>query len=157
MAECYKDETEELKIPDSSVLSAYFSDSVRLINGTDQCSGRLEVKHGGQWGKVCKNNWGLKEATIVCKELNCGAPKKSQDSFSYGESGLRGYMSTCSGNVSSISQCTLQEQAGTCEGVSLSCAGKTLNVPQNCSPRMAIENKTYRLEVKQILTLVLNN
>lgn len=61
---------------------------------------------------------------MVCKELNCGAPKKSQENFSYGESGLIGYTSTCSGNVSSISQCTLQEHTGTCEGVSLSCAGK---------------------------------
>uniref|UniRef100_A0A3B5B0V3 SRCR domain-containing protein n=1 Tax=Stegastes partitus TaxID=144197 RepID=A0A3B5B0V3_9TELE len=99
------------------------SEWVRLLNGTDSCSGRVEVHHDGHWGKVCNNNWGNKEATVVCKELNCGAPKKIQESF--GDSGLRGFISRCSGNVSSIGQCGFQEHTGNCQGVSLSCSGKT--------------------------------
>uniref|UniRef100_A0A3Q1HEN8 Soluble scavenger receptor cysteine-rich domain-containing protein SSC5D n=1 Tax=Anabas testudineus TaxID=64144 RepID=A0A3Q1HEN8_ANATE len=118
------------------------SETVRLINGTDQCSGRLEVFHDGRWGKICTNNWGLREATIVCKELNCGNPKKSQESFSYGESGLRSFVSTCAGNVSSISQCTLQEHTGTCEGVSVSCAGfspiRLVNGTDRCAGRVEV-------------------
>ncbi|XP_044025482.1 deleted in malignant brain tumors 1 protein-like isoform X2 [Siniperca chuatsi] len=118
------------------------SDTVRLVNGTDRCSGRVEVFHNDQWGKLCKNNWGPEEATVVCKELSCGHPKKSQESFNFGESGLRGYTSRCSGNVSSISQCTLQENTGRCEGVSLSCAGnpplRLVNGTDRCSGRVEV-------------------
>ncbi|XP_030577946.1 deleted in malignant brain tumors 1 protein-like [Archocentrus centrarchus] len=117
------------------------SETVRLINGTDGCSGRVEVFHNGRWGKVCKSNWGLKEATVVCKELNCGAPQKSQDTY-FGESSLRGFTSRCSGNVSSISQCQLQEPTGSCEGVSLACAGqpplRLVNGTDRCSGRVEI-------------------
>ncbi|XP_038582841.1 scavenger receptor cysteine-rich type 1 protein M130-like [Micropterus salmoides] len=118
------------------------SDTVRLYNGTDRCSGRVEVFNNGQWGKMCNSNWGLKEATMVCEELSCGSPKKSQESFNFGDSGLRGYTSRCSGNVSSISQCELQEITGSCEGVSLSCAGvpplKLVNGTDRCSGRVEV-------------------
>lgn len=105
-----------------------FPESVRLINGTDRCSGRVEVFHNGHWGKICNNNWGNKEATVVCKELSCGSPKNTQEPFSFGDTSLRGYISRCSGNVSSISQCALEEHGGRCDGVSLSCEGKIQDV-----------------------------
>uniref|UniRef100_A0A3B4FF69 Soluble scavenger receptor cysteine-rich domain-containing protein SSC5D n=1 Tax=Pundamilia nyererei TaxID=303518 RepID=A0A3B4FF69_9CICH len=96
---------------------------IRLINGTDSCSGRVEVFHDGRWGKLCSNNWGLKEAAVLCKELNCGDPKNSKDIFYFGDSSLQGFTSRCSDNVNSISQCQLQEHRGSCEGVSLVCSG----------------------------------
>lgn len=102
------------------------SDAVRLNNGTDRCSGRVEVLHNGQWGKICKNQWGLQEAGVVCAELNCGAPKAVQDNVYFGDSALRGYTSRCIGNVSSIAQCSLQEISGTCDGASLTCAGTSV-------------------------------
>ncbi|XP_067337962.1 deleted in malignant brain tumors 1 protein-like isoform X2 [Channa argus] len=118
------------------------SESVRLVNGTDQCSGRVEVFHDGQWRKMCTNNWGPNEATVVCKELFCGAPKKQKESIYYGESNLRGFTGRCVGNVSSISQCTLEEHTGTCQGVSLSCAGfspmRLVNGSDRCSGRVEI-------------------
>ncbi|XP_028253060.1 deleted in malignant brain tumors 1 protein-like isoform X2 [Parambassis ranga] len=118
------------------------SESVRLINGTERCSGRVEVFHNGHWGKICNNNWGNKEATVVCKELSCGAPKNNQETLSFGDTSLRGYISRCSGNVSSISQCALEEHGGRCEGVSLSCAGnpplRLVNGTDRCSGRVEI-------------------
>ncbi|KAK9531642.1 hypothetical protein VZT92_011053 [Zoarces viviparus] len=123
--------------------SVVCSESVRLLNGTDRCSGRVEVFHDGQWGKMC-NNWGNEEAAMVCQELSCGLPKKSQEIFHFGDSGLRGYTSRCSGNVSSISQCTLQEYTGICEGASLSCAGvpqlRLINGTDQCSGRVEIQH-----------------
>ncbi|XP_034383885.1 deleted in malignant brain tumors 1 protein-like isoform X2 [Cyclopterus lumpus] len=121
--------------------SVVCSESIRLENGTDRCSGRVEVYHDGQWGKIC-NNWGNKEAAVVCEELNCGLPKKKQEIFHFGDSGLRGYTSRCSGNVSSIGQCTLQEYTGKCEGASLSCADsqqlRLVNGTDRCSGRVEI-------------------
>ncbi|XP_069014405.1 scavenger receptor cysteine-rich domain-containing protein DMBT1-like [Embiotoca jacksoni] len=118
------------------------SETVRLINGTDSCSGRVEVFHNGNWGRICDNNWGDKEARVVCKELSCGQPKKNQDIFSFGDTGLRGFLSRCSGNVSSISQCALEEHPGRCGGVSLSCAGnpplRLVNGTDRCSGRVEV-------------------
>ncbi|GLD67207.1 deleted in malignant brain tumors 1 protein-like protein [Lates japonicus] len=118
------------------------SETVRLTNGTDQCSGRVEIFHNGNWGKMCNNNWGLKEATVVCKELGCGTPQESSEHTYLGESGLRGFTGSCSGNVSSISQCALQEYTGTCAGVSVSCTGnpplRLVNGTDRCSGRVEI-------------------
>ena len=108
------------------LLTTYFLATLNLVNGLDQCSGRVEVFHSGRWGPICNNNWGIREATMVCKEIQCGAPKTSQED-NFGQSGMRGFTSSCSGNVSSITQCDLRE-SGTCDGVSLSCAGKTQEI-----------------------------
>ncbi|XP_034554847.1 deleted in malignant brain tumors 1 protein-like isoform X2 [Notolabrus celidotus] len=117
------------------------SETIRLYNGTNACSGRLEVFHNGQWGKMCKNHWGNEEASVVCKELSCGNPKKYQDS-TFGESRLSGLTSRCTGNVSSIAQCNIQAVTGTCEGVSLSCEGspqlRLVNGTDHCSGRVEV-------------------
>lgn len=107
----------------------YFPESVRLYNGTDRCSGRVEVFHDGQWGKVCNHQWSPEAAEVVCKELNCGVPKRFQETFNYGDSQLKGVTARCSGSVTSLSQCTLQDYGGTCEAASLSCAGETHYMP----------------------------
>uniref|UniRef100_A0A3B4B0Z8 Soluble scavenger receptor cysteine-rich domain-containing protein SSC5D n=1 Tax=Periophthalmus magnuspinnatus TaxID=409849 RepID=A0A3B4B0Z8_9GOBI len=121
------------------------SESVRLINGTDRCSGRLEVFHNGQWSKICNSNWGSTQAKIVCRELECGAPQQLHETLNFGDSGAqRGYTASCSGSVDSISQCRIQESRGSCDGVFLSCAGKNLflvrlaNGTGRCSGRVEV-------------------
>ena len=61
---------------------------VRLVDGKSKQEGRVEVFYAGQWGTVCDDDWDLKEASIVCKELGFGraleAPKHSK--FGTGES-----------------------------------------------------------------------
>ncbi|XP_042247333.1 scavenger receptor cysteine-rich type 1 protein M130-like [Thunnus maccoyii] len=119
------------------------SETIRLINGTDRCSGSLQVFHDGQWGKVCDSSWSLKDTAMVCRELSCGDPKKPRDSPDFGDSsGLRGFTSTCSGNVSSIAQCALHVNQGRCRGVSISCAGnpplRLANGTGRCSGRVEI-------------------
>lgn len=118
------------------------SETLRLINGTNSCSGRVEVFHNGRWGKICSNSWGSTEAAILCKELSCGAPKKSQDVFTFGDSSLTGFIARCSGNVSSISQCVVDEHVGRCDGVSVACAGnpplRVVNGTDRCSGRVEV-------------------
>ena len=43
--------------------------NIRLVNGTDGGSGRVEVCLDGHWGTVCDHGWDSSEATTVCRQL----------------------------------------------------------------------------------------
>ncbi|XP_075957376.1 CD5 antigen-like [Anarhichas minor] len=68
----------------SSILDLTCSDSVRLVNGTSLCSGRLEVKSNQWWSSVREDDFDQQDAEVVCRELGCGAPSVLQGAL-YGE------------------------------------------------------------------------
>lgn len=45
---------------------------VRLVNGSSNTEGRLEVCYNNVWGSVCSTNFDVTDAFVVCKELGLG-------------------------------------------------------------------------------------
>jgi hypothetical protein len=42
--------------------------------------GRVEIEYSGQWGTICKDQWGIKDAQVVCKQLGYNFGIVAQDS-----------------------------------------------------------------------------
>ncbi|XP_054898683.1 scavenger receptor cysteine-rich type 1 protein M130-like [Poeciliopsis prolifica] len=85
------------------------TDSVRLVNGTSLCSGRLEVKtsqSNQNWSLVCKDDFDWEDADVVCKELGCGSPSALKGAL-YGEVEASTWTAkfNCGGTESSLLDC----------------------------------------------------
>ncbi|XP_061086575.1 scavenger receptor cysteine-rich type 1 protein M130-like [Conger conger] len=107
---------------------------VRLVGGTDLCSGRVEVHHGSSWGTVCDADFDQRDAEVVCRELGCGAPKELRGAaaFGQGEGQVWAEEIQCRGNESQINFCpTAPSQNQPCShgnDVGLVCSGKSTDV-----------------------------
>uniref|UniRef100_A0A3B4TKM0 SRCR domain-containing protein n=1 Tax=Seriola dumerili TaxID=41447 RepID=A0A3B4TKM0_SERDU len=104
------------------------SESVRLVNGTDLCSGRLEVRSNLSWSSVCEDDFDQQDAEVVCRELSCGAPSVFQGAL-YGEGApVWTEEFQCAGNESVLLDCRRSGSATkTCspdKAVGLTCSGK---------------------------------
>ncbi|KAM8761542.1 scavenger receptor cysteine-rich type 1 protein M130-like [Acanthopagrus schlegelii] len=93
----------------SKLLDLTCSDSVRLVNGTSLCSGRLEVKSDQSnqlWSTVCEADFDQQDAEVVCRELGCGAPSVLQGAL-YGEAEAPVWTKEfqCEGHESALLDC----------------------------------------------------
>uniref|UniRef100_H2ZWZ2 Soluble scavenger receptor cysteine-rich domain-containing protein SSC5D n=1 Tax=Latimeria chalumnae TaxID=7897 RepID=H2ZWZ2_LATCH len=126
---------------------------VRLVNGSHQCAGRVEVYHNGEWGTVCDDGWGLEEAEVVCREIGCGSAVSAPGSAAFGKGTGMIWLDdvVCTPAAPSIFNCMAKTlgnaNCGHIEDAGVVCSGKfylhynqvrLVNGPNQCSGRVEV-------------------
>ncbi|XP_041032841.1 deleted in malignant brain tumors 1 protein-like [Carcharodon carcharias] len=125
---------------------------IRLVNGTNMCSGRVEVYHNSVWGTVCDNGWDLSAANVVCRVLNCGTALSAEGGASYGEGTdvIWSYNVSCNGTELTLDQCSANKWVGTncthSQDAGITCSGpmpiRLVNGTNMCSGRVEVYRKS---------------
>ncbi|XP_036398496.1 uromodulin-like [Megalops cyprinoides] len=81
---------------------------IRLSNGNNYCSGRVEIFHNGQWGTVCDDIWDMNNAAVVCRQMGCGRAVSAHSSAHFGPGSGPIWLDNvqCTGSESALTQCT---------------------------------------------------
>ncbi|XP_059360804.1 deleted in malignant brain tumors 1 protein [Carassius carassius] len=110
-----RDSVVNAAVSKTSVISAVVP--VRLVQGDNACSGRVEIYKDSDWGTICDEGLDNAEGNLVCYEVGCGPLKSIQPSAFFGEG--TGPLLTddlnCYGNESSVLDCIWGNQTDVCD------------------------------------------
>ncbi|XP_063050240.1 immunoglobulin superfamily member 1-like [Engraulis encrasicolus] len=118
---------------------------VRVVGGTNNCSGRVEAYHNGQWGTVCGDSWDINNGKVVCRQLGCGnaVSASHEGHFDNGSGVIWLNHIHCLGDERFLAECPRVDD-GNCshEDASVVCSGpapvRLVGESQDCSGRVEV-------------------
>ncbi|XP_029112209.1 scavenger receptor cysteine-rich type 1 protein M130-like [Scleropages formosus] len=111
------------------------SGNVRLVNGSSECSGRVELLYSSQWVSLYDTGWTTQQSNVVCSQLGCGQAVATGS----GETPGSALQALCSGAESALQSCSFQScsscAANKSTSVTVVCSGgvRLVNGPHNCA------------------------
>uniref|UniRef100_W5MP93 SRCR domain-containing protein n=1 Tax=Lepisosteus oculatus TaxID=7918 RepID=W5MP93_LEPOC len=119
----------------------------RIVGGEDPCSGRVEIQFGDEWGTLCDSGWDLQDASVVCRQLQCGEAVAIPGGARYGEGKgpVWDKQLDCQGNESIVFECPVStEKTQNCSHrnyASVVCSGlniKLVGGESRCAGRVEV-------------------
>ncbi|XP_062868153.1 scavenger receptor cysteine-rich type 1 protein M130-like [Trichomycterus rosablanca] len=119
--------------------------SIKLVGSGGDCAGRLEVFHSGSWGTVCGDLWDIKDAQVVCRELQCGVALSTHIPawFGPGTGSILLNKVECEGNETSLWNCRFkvceENECGHQEDVGVVCSEfKEIRLTGGCEGNLEV-------------------
>ncbi|XP_038070240.1 scavenger receptor cysteine-rich domain superfamily protein-like isoform X2 [Patiria miniata] len=103
---------------------------VRLVGGDNELEGRVEVYIDGVWGTICDDDWDMREASVVCRQLGFEKAVAAIESakFGWGSGVIALDDMACTGLESNLGECKASNKIANCfhsEDAGVQCGGGT--------------------------------